>query len=236
MAKSELEKQNIIIIGASGHASVIIDIIERQNIYTIVGLIDSYKPLGTTLFDYEVLGNEQILPQLIKSHHVIGGIIAIGDNYSRRVMFNKIQGTVPDFNFVTAIHPNATIGKSVQIGKGTVIMPGAIANANAVISDFCILNTASTLGHDSKMDHFSSLAPGVNIAGNVTIKTSSSIGIGSCIIGGISIGSHTHIGAGSTVIKSIADFKLAYGNPAIEMRSRQVDENHLGLKSKNDMR
>jgi len=38
---SSMEK--IIIIGASGHAKVIVDIIERNKRYTIVGFIDSFQ-------------------------------------------------------------------------------------------------------------------------------------------------------------------------------------------------
>ena len=49
-------KQNIIVIGASGHAKVIIEIIEKENKYHIVGLIDSYKSKENKIYDYEILG------------------------------------------------------------------------------------------------------------------------------------------------------------------------------------
>ncbi|WP_159020223.1 acetyltransferase [Algibacter sp. L3A6] len=224
------EKPNIVIIGASGHASVIIDIIERQNEYTIFGLIDSFKPIGSKLFNYEVLGTEDNLPDLIKTNQVIGGIIAIGDNFDRRQMHLKIEALQVNFKYISAIHPNAIIGKDVTIAEGVSIMPGSIANANASIGAFCILNTSSSLGHDCIMKPFSSLAPGVNVAGHVNLQTCSSIGIGSCVIGGITIGAHTHVGAGSTVIKDISSFKIAYGNPALEIRDRQENEGYLNKK------
>ena len=224
------EKPNIVIIGASGHASVIIDIIERQNEYTIFGLIDSFKPIGSKLFNYNVLGTEACLPDLIKTNQIIGGIIAIGDNFDRYQMHSKIQALQLNFKYISAIHPNAIIGKSVIIGEGASIMPGAIANANATINAFCIINTSASLGHDCIMESFSSLAPGVNVAGHVTIQTCSSIGIGSCVIGGVNIGAHTHIGAGSTVIKDISNLKIAYGNPALEIRDRQKNESYLNKK------
>ncbi|MWW23663.1 acetyltransferase [Algibacter lectus] len=224
------EKPNIVVIGASGHASVIIDIIERQNEYNIFGLIDSFKPIGSKLFNYEVLGTEDNLPDLIQTNHIIGGIIAIGDNFDRRQMHLKIEALQLSFKYVSAIHPNAIIGKNVSIAEGVSIMPGTVANANASIGAFCILNTSSSLGHDCVMKPFSSLAPGVNVAGHVTIQTCSSIGIGSCVIGGVSIGAHTHVGAGSTVIKDINSFKIAYGNPAQEIRDRQENEGYLNKK------
>jgi sugar O-acyltransferase (sialic acid O-acetyltransferase NeuD family) len=230
MTVNSVEKQNIVVIGASGHASVIIDIIERQNIYTILGLIDSYKPIETEIFNYKVLGKEDCIPDLVKNRNVIGGVIAIGNNYDRLQMYLKIEALSVKFKYIKAVHPNAIIGKNVTIHKGSAVMPGVIANANAVIGAFSILNTASTLGHDCNMEAFSSLAPGVNIAGNVSIKKGASIGIGSCVIGGVTIGKHSHIGAGSTVVKDIECFKIAYGNPAIEIRTCKKNENYLGSK------
>jgi sugar O-acyltransferase (sialic acid O-acetyltransferase NeuD family) len=232
MAVIPLETQNIVVIGASGHASVIIDIIERQNIYTIIGLIDSYKPIGTQIFNYEVLGDETCIADLIKTNNIIGGIIAIGNNYHRLQMQLKIETLYPKFKYIKAIHPQAIIGKNVTIKAGVAIMPGVIANANAFIGPFTILNTGSTLGHDCIMEEFSSLAPGVNIAGNVTLKKCASVGIGSCVAGGLSIGKHSHIGAGSTVVKDINSFKIAYGNPAKEIRDCEKNTNYLRSKKK----
>ena len=42
--------KKILIIGVSGHAKVVNDIIEKQNIYNIYGLIDSNKPKGYKVF------------------------------------------------------------------------------------------------------------------------------------------------------------------------------------------
>ncbi|MCL5127867.1 MULTISPECIES: acetyltransferase [unclassified Algibacter] len=232
MILTPAEKPGIVVIGASGHASVIIDIIERQNKYIIFGLIDSFKPVGTKLFSYEVLGTEDCIPELIKKNKIIGGIIGIGDNYDRYKMHLKIESLKVNFKYVSAVHPNAIIGKNVNIKQGTVVMPGAIANANAEIGAFCIVNTAASLGHDCYMESFSSLAPGVNVAGHVSIQKCSSIGIGSCVVGGVTIGAHTHIGAGSTVIKDVGNLKIAYGNPTKEIRDREKHEGYLNNKQK----
>ena len=59
--------KKILIIGVSGHAKVVNDIIEKQNIYNIYGLIDSNKPKGYKVFDCGVLGTEERTPALIKS-------------------------------------------------------------------------------------------------------------------------------------------------------------------------
>ncbi|MBT8184546.1 MAG: transferase, partial [Eudoraea sp.] len=37
---------NIVIIGASGHGSVVLDCIEQENKYNLVGFVDSFKKRG----------------------------------------------------------------------------------------------------------------------------------------------------------------------------------------------
>lgn len=219
--------KNIVLIGASGHSKVIIDIVEREAKYNIIGLIDSFKSSGDDILGYKILGNEESIPDLIKKYKVEAGIIAIGDNWIRKVMHEKIKKIFPTFNYVNAIHPQAIIGKKVTIGHGTVIMPGAIINSDSSIGNFCIVNTNASLGHDGKIKDYSSLAPGVVAGGNVSIGTCTAISLGVKIIQNINIGKHTIIGAGSLVIRDIEDYKMAYGVPATVVRSIDKGEKYL---------
>lgn len=220
-------KINIVIIGASGHSKVVIDIIERENKYNIVGLIDSFKTPGECIFNYEILGDENDIPFLIKKFSISSGIIAIGDNWTRKVMYKKIQKISPELSFINAIHPNAVIGKNVSIGSGSVIMPGAIVNSDTIIGKFCIVNTNSSLGHDSELKNYSSLAPGVITGGNVIIGCCTAVSLGAKVIQNIEIGEHSIIGAGSLVINDIGDFILAYGSPAKTIRTIEKGEKYL---------
>jgi len=220
-------KKKIVVIGASGHAKVIIDIIEREGKYDILGLIDSYKEKGGKTFGYAILGTEKIIPQLIEDENLYGGVLAIGDNFIRKELFFKIKEIQPDFKYINAIHPQAVIGAKVILGKGIVIMPGVIVNTQSKIGNFCILNTKSTLDHECKMQNFSSLGPGTNVGGNVGIGECTAISLGAKVIENIAIGKHTVIGAGSLVIRDVGDFKVAFGIPAKEVRTRDIGEGYL---------
>ncbi|MFH4969071.1 acetyltransferase [Gaetbulibacter sp. M240] len=220
--------KNIVIIGASGHAKVVIDIIEHKGTYNIVGLVDSYKDDTHTLFGYQVLGSENDLPDLIKKYDLYGGIIAIGDNFSRKYLYDKITFRLPHFNFLSAIHPNTIIGKNVTIEEGTVTLAGVIINSDAHIGKLCIINTNSSVGHESLLADFSSLAPGVTLGGSTKIGYCSAICLGANIIETIEIGAHTVIGAGALVNKPIGDHKIAYGVPARIIRTREENEPYLG--------
>ncbi len=220
--------QNIVIIGASGHGSVVLDCIEKEAKFQVVGFIDSYKPVGTEHNGYTVLGTEYDLPQLIEDYDIFGGIVAIGDNFTRNKIVDRIATIVTDFKYVTAVHPNAEVGKEVQIGAGTVLMPGVMVNANAIIGNHCILNTNSSLDHDGFMSHYSSLAPNVCVGGNLILGRGSAICLGSNVIENITIGANTVVGAGSLVVGNIGDQLLVYGSPAKVIRKRIASEPYLG--------
>ncbi len=225
--------KNIVVIGASGHAKVIIDIIEQQNEYQIVGLIDSFKAIGETVYTYKVLGTERDLPGLITQHELYGGIIAIGDNWTRMNMYMEMTAIAPNFTFIKAIHPSAIIGKNVRVGSGTCIMAGVIINSDASIGKQCIINTKSSVGHDVVIKNFASVAPGVSIGGDVKIGKCSAISIGANIVEKVEIGKHTVIGAGALVNKSIKSNKVAYGIPAKAIKNRTLHEKYLGLSKIN---
>ncbi len=219
--------KKIIIIGASGHAKVIIDIIEKEKKFLITGLIDNNKKTGETILGYKIIGKDRNIPQIVKKQQIYGAIIAIGDNWTRKIVAEKIKKLIPALKFITAIHPSAQIGKSVKIGDGTAIMAGAIINPGSTIKKHCILNTKSSLDHDCVMEAFSSLAPNATTGGNVKIGRYSAISIGANIIHGISIGEHSIVGAGSVVLKNIPVLTIAYGVPAKIIRSREIGQKYL---------
>lgn len=206
--------EKIVIIGASGHAKVIIDSVERENQYEIVGILDTQQSTGSHFFGYTVLGNEQELPSLVEKYSISGGIVAIGNNRLRSTVVARILDYHPGFKFRTVVHPAAIVSKTVNIGQGSVIMPGAIINADCTLGMHCILNTNCSLDHDSTVGDFSSLAPGVITGGTVRIKSHVTIGIGATLIQGLNIGSGATIGAGSTVLHDVEQGALVYGTPA----------------------
>jgi sugar O-acyltransferase (sialic acid O-acetyltransferase NeuD family) len=218
---------NIVIIGSSGHANVIIDIVEQEGRYKIAGLLDRYRKVGEQTLGYLVLGQEEDLPQLTTRHTLRGAIVAVGDNFIRSRVAARARELCPDLPFVSAIHPKASVAKNVSVGEGTVIMAGVAINPCCSIGRFCILNTNSSLDHDSVMEDFSSLAPRATTGGNCLIGGYAAVGIGAVLIHGIHIGEHTVMGAGSIALRDIDAFKVAYGTPAKAIRDRKPGDKYL---------
>jgi len=216
--------REIIVFGSSGHAKVVIDTIEKEAKYKIIGLIDDFKAVGESTFGYKVLGKCTDLELVSSKYNLYNGIIAIGDNSVRSRIAKEVHQKAPSFRFISTIHPYSSIGRDVKIGDGVVVMAGAIINSNTTIGNHCIINTKSSIDHDCSLDNFIHLSPGVTVGGNVRIGEGTTVSIGSVVCRNISIGKHAVVGAGSTVLDNIDDLCLYYGTPAKKIRNRQADE------------
>lgn len=154
-------------------------------------------------------------------------VIAIGDPSQRKIVWEKLLNFIPSSRFPPIIHRSAVVGQNSRIGFGTVVFPFSNIGPFAEVGNFCILNTASDLEHDSKLGSFAALAPGAKVGGNVQIGTGSWIGMNASVKQGITIGSDSIIGANSYVDKSLLSNIVAYGTPAKIVRNRKPNEKFL---------
>ena len=202
----------IVIVGAGGHAKVVLESLAASGVYEIVGLTDSdQSKWGTLLGGYPVLGGDDVLPTL-RSEGVNGTIIALGDNRLRARLFERAIAL--GFKMVNAIHPHSWISPSARIGDGVAVMAGAVINANAHIGDNVIINTGATVDHDCCIGNHVHIAPGCHLGGNVQVGTGTLVGIGASIIPNQRIGQWSIVGAGAVVVRDLPDNCIATGVPA----------------------
>lgn len=190
------------IIGAGGHAKVIVDILLELDIQ-ISGVWDENPDLKTFM-GYPVNGNFEAFKK-IKTDEVI---IAIGSNFIRKKIAEELSE-----NQVIAIHPKSAVSKYSSVGIGTVIMPNATVNAGSMIGIYAIVNTNASVDHDCNLGDFVHISPQAALGGNVRIGEGTHIGIGASVIQGIKIGKWATIGAGAVVIRDVPDYAVVVGNP-----------------------
>ena len=219
--------KNIVIFGSGGHSKVLIDIIEKLGDYNLVGLIDTFKEKGKLIFDYEVIGKEDDIEDLIENYNIQCGVIGIGDNFIRKKVVEFVHQKNLNFKFETLIHPKSNIGKNVIVGDGTVVMSGVSINSDTKTGNHCIINTNSSVDHDCHLGDYVSVSPNSGIGGNVNIGDHSFIGIGSNIIHNINIGNNNVIGSSSLVNRDIGSNILGYGVPFKEIRKINKGEKYL---------
>lgn len=206
--------RKVAIIGAGGHAKVLIDIIEKSDDARLVGLIDRPENVGQSVLGHKIIGADQDIPALLKNGDVDALVIGVGDNAQRRRIYDAITAMAPEAPFTTALHPAANIGLAVEIGAGSVVMAGATVNPNCQIGRHCVVNTNASLDHDSTLGDFAALAPNSATGGNVRIGRDALVGMGASIVQGLTVGDAATVGAGSVVLKDVAAQATVVGSPA----------------------
>lgn len=219
--------ENIVLIGGGNQAHYTIDIIEKEGKYNIAGIVDSIHEPGSVRFGYPILGRQENIKEIVDKYNIFGGVISIGDNWSRYYVHTEVVKLLPKFNFVNAIHPSVVIGNTTKLGKGIVAMAGCIFNPKARIGDFTFFATGAQIEHDSEIEDFASISAGSITGGYVKIGRFSAVTLGVTVVDRVEIGENTVIGSGSLVTKSIPPNVLAYGNPVKIVRSRSKGEKFL---------
>lgn len=219
--------ESVFIIGASGHAKVVLDIVERQGRLRPVGFVDAALPAGAEFCGLPILGTDDDLPDLCARHASDLGIIAIGDNWTRHLVARRLAALAPGLRFPAAVHPSARLARGVEVGGGSVVMAGAILNTDARVGAHCIVNTGAQLDHDGIMEDFASLAPGAVCGGGCAVGGFAAVGIGAALSHGRRIGEHAVVGAGAVVLADVPDREVWYGVPARRIRSRAPGEAYL---------
>lgn len=200
--------KKIIIFGSGGHSKACIDVIESENKFKIIGLIDN-KQKYNLLFKYKILGSEKELDFISKK--VRFALIAVGhlkDNTIRESLYKKAKYF--KFNFPTIISPLAYVSKHATIGPGTIIMHGSIVNAGASIAENCIINTNSVIEHDTKIESHCHISTGAIVNGGVFIKKNTFIGSCAVIKQNIIIGRNCFVNANIFLKKNLKDNSKIY--------------------------
>jgi len=210
-------KESILLIGGGGHCKSVIDVIEAENKYKIIGIIDKAEKLGKKTFGYETIGADDDIPQLAKVYNNF--IITVGHIKTpdlRIKLYEKVKksgGTLP-----TIISPIAHISKYSRIGEGTVIMHHAIVNSDALIGKNCIINNRALIEHDTCIGNFSHISTSVTVNGNCIIHDNCFIGSGSVIVNGLSISKNTIVGAGAVVHRDLTESGIYVGVPTKKIK------------------
>lgn len=219
--------KNIVLIGGGNHAHYTIDIIQKEGKYNILGIIDSVSEVGSEKFGFKILGRQEDLLKIISQNNIDGGIISIGDNWSRYNVYTQIKEIFPNFLFVNAIHPSVIIGNDVKLGCGIIAMAGCIFNPKSKIGNFTFFATGAQIEHDCEICDFASVSAGSVTGGFVKINKFSAITLGVTIFDRVEIGENVVVGSGSLITKSLPDDVLVYGNPAKIIRKRFKGEKFL---------
>jgi UDP-perosamine 4-acetyltransferase len=209
-------KPRVVVIGAGGHAKVVLEVLWALNAFEVVGLTDP----GTAdleLLGVPILGGDELLPGLY-AQGVAAAVVAIGSNRRRQQVGQSLLAL--GFTLPVVVHPTALISPSATIGQGAVVMARAIVGTLASIGELAIINTGAIVEHDNRIGRSAHIGPGVALAGGVQIGDRALVGVGSAVRPDISIGDDSMIGAGSAVVEDVPSGVTVVGSPARQLPSR----------------
>lgn len=187
------------LFGASGHAKVIMDIIEAQG--------DSVHCLYD---DAPHCSDIHGVPVYKADETIVYGplIISIGANHVRKLISERFS-----LEYAIAIHPTSIISPFATLGIGTVVMQNTLIQSDTEIGKHCIINSGASVDHECHIEDFVHISPHVTLCGNVKVGEGSWVGAGAVIIPGIKIGRWCTIGAGAVVIRDVPDGAVVAGVP-----------------------
>ena len=197
----------IILVGAGGHARSCIDVIEMSGQFKVIGLVERDEVSNQENFGYPVIGTDEDLPNLRQK--CANALITVGQIKSPKIRMKLYQLLKElDFTLPVIVSPHAYVSKHARIGEGSIIMHGVIINANAKIGNNCIINNKSLIEHDAVIGDYCCIATGVNINGEVSVGNETFIGSCAVTKHEISIGKNCVIGAGVVLKNDIESNKV----------------------------
>lgn len=193
-----MNRKELVLLGAGGHARSCIDVIQLNGQFEIVGLVGIEKELGSRQFDYEIFATDSSLSELASKYK--NAIVTVGHIQSpdlRKRLY--ALGLRAGFEFPTVISPRAYVSPHAIVGAGTIVMHGAIINAGVVVGENCIINSRSLIEHDAKVGNHVHISTGVILNGEVIVNEGTFIGSGALVKEGVTVGRDSIIGMGISV-------------------------------------
>ena len=206
----------IVILGAGGHARVLIEAIRTDPAHTFTGILDPRESLqGTVVLDVPVIGADDLLPRLQHTHPCDSFVVALGGirQFSvRRELFATARQA--DLQPLTVRHPTSECSASAEIADGCQLLTGSVINAGARMAENVIVNTGSIVEHDCVIGAHSHIAPRACLAGGVQVGTETHIGLGAVVRENLTIGDRVIVGAGAVVVTDVPNDSVVAGIPA----------------------
>jgi len=203
----------LIVLGAGGHAKVLIDAL-RLSSQRVLFVVDADPTRhGQSVAGVPIRGGDELVlshaPDEVLLVHGLGSTRQCDD---RCRLFERMKQH--GYRFAQVVHPASVISPSATLGEGAQIFAGAVIQADCTLEENVLVNTNASVDHDCRIGSHSHVGPGATLSGGVRVGKGTHIGAGATIVQGRTIGARVLIGAGAVVVTDIPDGATAYGVPA----------------------
>jgi sugar O-acyltransferase (sialic acid O-acetyltransferase NeuD family) len=207
-----LNRRRVVILGASGNALDILDIMDALGApWEAAGVLDDKRDRGSKFADLPIVGALAEAATLDDAAFING--IASERTHHRKL--DIIAGTGLDADrFVTLIHPLAAVSSRAEVGNGSCIGPGCAVAGKVEIGAHAWLGSRAVIGHHCVLGVGVTVAPSATLGGGVTLGAQAYVGSGAMLRPGITVEEGALIGMGAVVLRDVPAGMVVVGNPA----------------------
>jgi sugar O-acyltransferase (sialic acid O-acetyltransferase NeuD family) len=213
---------NILIIGGSSQARIVIKMIEELGLGQIKLIYDPTIQNHKFRSDINFTNNYKKFIEDVKIYKINCYHVCIGNEFGyARTVISRILNRI-GLKPINIISRESMVDDTVLIGDGKLIMPGAIIQKYSNIGKYCIVNSGSIIEHEVLIGTGVHIMSGAVITGRVKIEDYCTIGANSTILPDLIIKKGSIIGAGAVVLKNTSPFEVVVGNPSRHLRINKL--------------
>lgn len=199
----------IIVLGAGGHASVLVDMLRSQGVVPLALVASAAGAPRAVLANIPLWHHEEkILAHRPDEVVLVNGIGSLPGNPLRATLFARYRDL--GYRFASVVSAQAIVSDYAVLEEGSQVMAGAIIQAGTRIGANSIINSGAIVDHDCHIGSNNHVAPGAVLSGGVVTGERVHIGTGAAVIQGISIGTDAVVGAGATLTRSLGAKQITY--------------------------
>lgn len=195
-------KKPLILIGGGGHCRSCIDVIEMDERYAIVGVLDAPHMVGKEVLGYKIIGSDDEISVLAEKDNAFFVTLGQIKSSKRRIDIYKELKQL-NVDIPTFISPFAHVSRHASLGEGTVVHHNAVVNAAADVGNMCIINTAAVIEHDVKIGDYCHISTSAMVNGGVTVGNNIFVGSNATVKDNVKIGDNSLISFHSRVVKDL---------------------------------
>ena len=202
----------IYVIGAGGHAKVVIDALLAGGVELARLRVADQRPSGAGA---TVLGAPLQSPA---AHRGMAGAyfhVAIGDPATRARLHGELRalGVRP----LSVVHPASVVSPHASLGEAVFVAARAVVGPGATLGDGVIVNHGAVVDHDCVVGDFSHIAPNATLGGGVQVGAQALVGAGANVLPGKQVGDLAVVGAGAVLLSDIPAGRHWAGVPAVSI-------------------
>ena len=180
--------KKIFVIGAGGHAKVLIEALLANKEANLAGALElDDKLIGQSILNVPILSQQAMLAKYPPGDVVlVNGVGSVRSTEARQKVFKHFKAL--NYRFMSIIHPTAYMANDVMCGEGCQVLARSTVLSGTILGDNVIVNTNASVDHDCHIGDHTHVAPRVVFSGRVHLGESSHVGTGAIVIQDVKIG------------------------------------------------